>query len=166
MSKIRLFVCSWHRKSCSEAERFSVPTGRKRYIKTRRSDQLLYRILSISIQRESSISSGARLRKVSEFDGLRFSQTRSFCSYRCLQVLRSALFRQKSQNGFRPIHRRRWHTDVLLCTRAAAAIFCFCWSASIPPHREHQHPPIVQSACPRSFCRLALRRWWCCTRKR
>jgi len=27
MSKIRLFVCSWHRKSCSEAERFAVPTG-------------------------------------------------------------------------------------------------------------------------------------------
>ena len=27
MSKIRLFVCSWHRKSCSEAERFSVTTG-------------------------------------------------------------------------------------------------------------------------------------------
>jgi len=27
MSKIRLFVCSWHRKSCSCAERFSVPTG-------------------------------------------------------------------------------------------------------------------------------------------
>ena len=27
MSKIRLFVCSWHRKSCSEAERFTVPTG-------------------------------------------------------------------------------------------------------------------------------------------
>ncbi len=24
MSKIRLFVCSWHRKSCSEAERFQV----------------------------------------------------------------------------------------------------------------------------------------------
>ena len=44
--------------------------------------------------------------------------------------------------------------------------FCFCRSASIPPHREHRHPPIVQSACPRSFCRLALRRWWCCTRKR
>ena len=27
MSKIRLFVCSWHRKSCSEAERFAVSTG-------------------------------------------------------------------------------------------------------------------------------------------
>lgn len=27
MSKIRLFVCSWHRKPCSEAERFSVTTG-------------------------------------------------------------------------------------------------------------------------------------------
>lgn len=27
MSKIRLFVCSWHRKSCSCAERFSVSTG-------------------------------------------------------------------------------------------------------------------------------------------
>ena len=27
MSKIWLFVCSWHRKSCSEAERFAVPTG-------------------------------------------------------------------------------------------------------------------------------------------
>ena len=27
MSKIRLFGCSWHRKSCSNAERFSVSTG-------------------------------------------------------------------------------------------------------------------------------------------
>ena len=27
MSKIRLFGCSWHRKPCSEAERFSVTTG-------------------------------------------------------------------------------------------------------------------------------------------
>ena len=27
MSKIRLFGCSWHWKSCSEAERFAVPTG-------------------------------------------------------------------------------------------------------------------------------------------
>ena len=27
MSKIWLFVCSWHRKSCSEAERFAVSTG-------------------------------------------------------------------------------------------------------------------------------------------
>ena len=26
MSKIRMFGCSWHRKSCSEAERISVPT--------------------------------------------------------------------------------------------------------------------------------------------
>ena len=48
MSKIRLFVCSWHRKSCSEAERFAVPTGAQEVYKTRRSDQLPYRILSIS----------------------------------------------------------------------------------------------------------------------
>ena len=38
MSKIRLFECSWHGKSCSSMKRFSVPTGSKRYIKTRRSD--------------------------------------------------------------------------------------------------------------------------------
>ena len=44
-------------------------------------------------------------------------QTRSFCSYRRLPALRSAKFRQKSQNGFLPIHRRRWHNDVLPCTR-------------------------------------------------
>ena len=48
MSKIRLFVCSWHRKSCSEAERFSVPTGAQEVYKTRRSDQLPYRIFSSS----------------------------------------------------------------------------------------------------------------------
>ena len=33
MSKIRLFGCSWHRKSCSEAERFSVPTGEQEVYK-------------------------------------------------------------------------------------------------------------------------------------
>ena len=33
MSKIRLFVCSWHRKSCSEAERFAVPTGEQEVYK-------------------------------------------------------------------------------------------------------------------------------------
>lgn len=40
MSKIRLFVRSWHRKSCSEAERFSVPTGEQEVYKTRRSVRL------------------------------------------------------------------------------------------------------------------------------
>ena len=32
--------------------------------------------------------------------------------------------------------------------------------------REHRHPPIVRSACPRSFCKIVLLRWWCCTHKR
>ena len=40
MSKIRLFVCSWHRKSCSEAERFSVPTGAQEVYKNRLSVRL------------------------------------------------------------------------------------------------------------------------------
>ena len=48
MSKIRLFVCSCHRKSCSCAERFSVPTGEQEVYKTRRSDQLPYRIFACS----------------------------------------------------------------------------------------------------------------------
>ena len=48
MSKIRLFVCSWHRKSWSCAERFSVPTGEQEVYITRRSDQLPYRIFSNS----------------------------------------------------------------------------------------------------------------------
>lgn len=48
MSKIRLFVCSWHKKSCSCAERFAVPTGAQEVYKTRRSDQLPYRIFSCS----------------------------------------------------------------------------------------------------------------------
>ena len=52
-----------------------------------------------------------------------------------------------------------------LYSYAAAAIFCFCRSASIPPHREHRHPPIVRSACPRSFYKFALRRWCCYTHK-
>ena len=81
--------------------------------------------------------------------------------FHCLPVLRSVQFPQKSQNGLLPIHRRRWHTDVLLCTgMQRRRFFYFCRSASIPPHREHRHPPIVRSACPRSFCKLALRRWW------
>ena len=56
-------------------------------------------------QRESSISSEAHSWRVPEFCGLRFLQTRSFCSYRRLPVLRSAQFPQKSQNGFLPILR-------------------------------------------------------------
>lgn len=40
MSKIRLFGGSWHRKPCSEAERFSVTTGAQEVYKTRRSVRL------------------------------------------------------------------------------------------------------------------------------
>ena len=53
---------------------------------------------------------------------------------------------------------------VLVCS--GGDFFVFFRSALIPPHREHRHPPEVRSACPRFSCRLALRRWWCCTRKR
>ena len=41
-------MCNWHGKSCSETERFSVSTGAQEVYKTRRSDQLPYRIFSCS----------------------------------------------------------------------------------------------------------------------
>lgn len=91
--------------------------GRKRYIKPAAAISSRIVFALFPTQRETSISSEARSWRVSRFDGLRFLRTLLFCSYRRLPVLRSALFRQQIQNGFLLIHRRRWHTDVLLCTR-------------------------------------------------
>lgn len=100
--------------------------GRKRYIKPAAAISSRIVFSPAPIQRELSISSEAHSWRVSEFDGLRFLQRRSFCSNRRLPVLRSAQFRQKSQNGFHP------HSSSSLAYRctalysyAAAAIFLF-----------------------------------------
>ena len=142
-----------------------MPTGRKRYIKPAAAISSRTVFSPAPTQRESSISSEARSWRISEFDGLRFLQIRSFCSNRRQPALRSPQFLQKNQSGFLPIHRRRLHTDVLLCTRMQRRrFFCFSRSVSIQQHREHRHPTDVRPACPRSFCKLAPHRWCCCTR--
>lgn len=48
---------------------------------------------------------------------------------------------------------------ILVCS--GGDFFCFSRSASIPPHREHRHPPDVRSACPELSYKLVLHRWMC-----
>ena len=106
ISKIRLFVCM-----------LAVPTGAQEVYKNapQRSVSVSYSLHFLLKGNRQFLWQLAH----GEFQNLTDSDfsKRSFCSDRRLPALRSEQFPQKSQNGFLPIHRRRWHTDVLLCTR-------------------------------------------------
>ena len=134
MSKIRLFGCSWHRKSCSCVERFAVPTGAQEVYKTRRSDYPPYRILSISKSNGivnffgSSLMESSRILRIAIFAKtfiLLKSPSASFtiCAVPA-EKLKQISLHSSSSFAYR---------CTALYSYAAAAIFCFYRSASIPP---------------------------------